>query len=62
MFSTGQLIFATIFFFAFMIIIAYSYKKDKKWHERSYKGVKYVLISFVLFIIILFMIKHFLKN
>jgi len=62
MFSTGQLIFAAVFFIAFVFVIAYTYKKDKKWHERSYKGVKYVLLSFVIFIIILFMIKYFLKN
>jgi len=62
MFSTGQLIFAVVFFIAFIIIIVFTYKKDKKRHERSYAGVKNVLISFVLFIIILFLIKHFLKN
>jgi len=62
MFSTGQLIFAGVFFIAFVAIIAYTYKKDRKWHQKSYKGVVNVLISFVLFIIILFIIKYFLKN
>ncbi|MCL6265204.1 hypothetical protein M3P07_01860 [Flagellimonas sp. 2012CJ39-3] len=62
MFSTGQLIFAALFFIAFVIVITLTYKKDKSWHKKNYKGVQWVLISFVLFIIILFMIKYFLKN
>ncbi|WP_418500582.1 hypothetical protein [Flagellimonas sp.] len=62
MFSTGQLIFAAFFFIAFVIIIILSYKKDKKLHKKSYKGVVQILLSFITFIIILFLIKHFLKN
>jgi len=62
MFSTGQLIFAAFFFIAFVIIIILSYKKDKKLHKKNYKGVVQILLSFITFIIILFWIKHFLKN
>lgn len=62
MFSTGQLIFAALFFIVFVGIIIFSYKKDKKLHKKNYKGVAWILISFILFIIILFLIKHFLKN
>ncbi len=62
MFSTGQLIFAVVFFIIFVFVIAYTYKKDKKWHNRSYKGVRNVLISFMIFIVILFLIKFLLKN
>ncbi|RIV45393.1 hypothetical protein FQ017_07380 [Flagellimonas pelagia] len=62
MFSTGQLIFAILFFLAFVVIIALSYKKDKKLHRKNYKGVIWILISFITFIIILFLIKYFLKN
>lgn len=63
MFSTGQLVFALLFFVAFVIVIVLSYQKDKKLHQRNYKGsAKWILISFVSFIIILFLIKHFLKN
>ena len=62
MFSTGQLIFAALFVVIFIVIISLSYKKDKKLHNRNYKGVAWVLISFVTFIIFLFLIKHFLKN
>ncbi|MHA7864370.1 hypothetical protein [Flagellimonas marinaquae] len=62
MFSTGQLIFAALFFIAFVVIIAFSYRKDKKLHKKNYKGVIWILLSFIIFIIILFIIKYFLKN
>ena len=62
MFSTGQLIFAALFVIVFVAIISLSYKKDKKLHKKNYKGVAWILISFVTFVIFLFLIKHFLKN
>ncbi len=62
MFSTGQLIFAIIFVVAFSIFMVISYRKDTKLHQKNYKGSVWVLISFVVFIIMLFLIKHFLKN
>lgn len=62
MFSTGQLIFAGLFFIAFVVITIISYQKDKKLHEKNYKGVKWVGLFFTLFLIILFLIKFFLKN
>ncbi|WP_306013392.1 MULTISPECIES: hypothetical protein [unclassified Allomuricauda] len=62
MFSTGQLIFAALFFIAFVVIISLSYHKDKKLHKKNYKGVIWILVSFITFIIILFIIKFFLKN
>jgi uncharacterized membrane protein YoaK (UPF0700 family) len=62
MFSTGQLIFAALFFIAFVVIIAFSYRKDKKLHKKNYKGVIWILLSFIIFIIILFIIKYYLKN
>lgn len=62
MFSTGQLIFAGLFFIAFVIIIIISYQKDKKLHLRNYKGVKWVGLFFLIFILILFLIKLTLKN
>jgi len=62
MFSVGQWVFAGIFVVAFTVIIILSYKGDKKMHAKNYKGVKWVGISFVLFIILLFFIKHLLKN
>ncbi|MDF0715923.1 hypothetical protein PY092_07175 [Muricauda sp. 334s03] len=62
MFSTGQIIFAALFFIAFVAIISFSYRKDKKLHKKNYKGVIWILVSFISFIIILFIIKYFLKN
>ncbi len=62
MFSTGQIIFAALFFIAFVVIIAFTYRKDKKLHKKNYKGVIWILASFITFIIILFLIKYSLKN
>ena len=62
MFSIGQLIFAGLFAIAFLAVVVFSYKKDKKLHLKNYKGVKWVGITFISFIIILFVIKYFLKN
>ncbi len=62
MFSTGQLIFAALFLVVFIAIISFTYRKDKNLHKKNYKGVLWVFISFVTFIILLFLIKHFLKN
>ncbi|WKX74904.1 hypothetical protein Q5W13_14065 [Zobellia laminariae] len=61
MFTTGQIAFATIFASCFIIIIFFSYKKDKKLHAKNYKGVKWVGLLFIAFVIILLFIKHFLK-
>ncbi|TLF45669.1 hypothetical protein FEK29_05990 [Maribacter aurantiacus] len=62
MFSTGQIVFATLFAVTFFIIIILMYKKDLKLHQKNYKGVKWVGIFFIIFIIILFCIKYLLKN
>lgn len=62
MFSTGQLIFSALFFLVFIVVMILVYRKDKAWHKKNYKGVIWVLVSFVAFIIILFLIKQFLKN
>ena len=62
MFSTGQWIFAGIFFVSFVIIVAYSYRKDKKLHQKEYKGSIWILAGFLLFIAILFGIKFMLKE
>lgn len=62
MFSTGQIVFAVLFAVTFFIIIILMYKKDLKLHQKNYKGVKWVGIFFIIFIIILFCIKYLLKN
>jgi len=62
MFSTGQLIFAILFIIIFALVIIRTYKKDKKLHSKNYKGVKWVGIFFIIFLLILFYIKYILKN
>jgi hypothetical protein len=62
MFSTGQWIFAGLFFIAFVIATAYAYKGDKELHQKFYKGNYKVLIGFLSFILFLFLIKIFFKR
>lgn len=62
MFSTGQLIFALLFAIGFIAIIVYSYKKDKKLHKKNYKGVQWIALTFIAFILILFLMKYLLKT
>lgn len=62
MFSTGQLIFAALFFLTFVIVIIYSYRKDLALHKKYYKGSLFVLVGFIVFILILFAIKAYLKQ
>lgn len=62
MFSTGQIIFGVLFFVAFAVVIFFSYRKDLKLHRKYYKGSLYILAGFILFILLLFVMKHFLKG
>jgi hypothetical protein len=62
MFSTGQLFFAALFFIAFVIVMVYSYSKDKNLHQKFYKGNYKILIAFLLFIGFLFFIKVYFKH
>lgn len=61
MFSTGQWIFAAIFFVAFVAVIIFSYRKDLKLHKKHYKGTIYILVALIFFILLLFAVKTFLK-
>ena len=62
MFSKGQLIFAALFFVSFVIAISYSYRKDIFVHQRTYKGSYKILIVFIVFDLLLFIIKIFFKH
>jgi short subunit fatty acids transporter len=62
MFSTGQLLFALLFFIAFVAAMVISYRKDFKIHEIYYKGNFKVLIGFLVFIVLLFVIKIVFKR
>lgn len=62
MFSSGQLLFAICFCVVFTIALIFSYKKDKNRHTHNYKGVRWVVVGFAGFVILLFAMKHFLSS
>ena len=57
MFSNGQLVFGLLFFVSFIIIVTYSYKKDIKKLNGTYKGIKWVVIGFIAFVSLLVILK-----
>ncbi|MDC0378715.1 MAG: hypothetical protein P8P43_00865 [Flavobacteriaceae bacterium] len=57
MFSTGQLVFAILFFISFVAIIIMSYKKDLKGLKGSYSGIRWVIIGFICFVSLLVILK-----
>jgi len=57
MFSNGQLLFGLIFFISFIIVVTYSYKRDLKKLNGSYKGIKWVIIGFIIFVSMLVILK-----
>ena len=62
MFSTGQINFAIGFAVVFAIVIIISYKKDFKLHQKNFKGVKWIGVFFVLFLVSLLCIKFLVKD
>jgi len=52
MFSRGQLIFAAIFAFAFVILMIWSYRKDIKLHKLYYNKVWIVGLGIFLAILL----------
>lgn len=62
MFTTGRWIFTIIFLILFTTILFRSYQKDKKLHQKNFKGVIWVFVGFVVLIILLLTIKYLLKN
>lgn len=62
MFSSGQITFGILFFIAFCVVISFMYLKDKGMHKKNYKGVKWILLGFIGFILLLFIIKMTLKG
>ena len=57
MFTKGQLIFAIIFVIIFTVVIIDGYKKDVRFLKNTYKGVRWVLIGFIVFFSILVVLK-----
>ena len=62
MFTTGQWIFAAIFAVIFIIVMLFSYRKDKNLHKKYYKGSLWILIGFIIFIILLLAVKTYIKG
>lgn len=62
MFTTGQLVFAIIVLVAFILLMVYSYRGDKKLHKKQYKGSIWVLVGFIVFVFFLIAIKTYLKD
>lgn len=62
MFSTGQLVFALLFFITFVVAMIFSYRKDVRIHNLYYKGNFKILIGFFAFIVLLFVIKIVFKR
>ena len=62
MFSQGQLVFAGLFFIAFVITMIFTYRRDLALHRVFYKGNYKILIGFIAFIGVLFLIKIFFKR
>ena len=58
MFSTGQLVFAILFFISFLIIVTMSYRKDLKGLKGSYSGIRWVIIGFISFVTLLVVLKN----
>lgn len=62
MFSSGQIIFAIFFIVIFVAIMIYTYRKDLSLHRKYYKGSLRVLFVFITFIVLIFLLKTFLKG
>lgn len=60
MFTDGQKVFGILFAIAFTIAIVIAYRKDKRLHNKYYKGSIWVLIAFISFILLIAAIKQFL--
>jgi len=61
MFTTNQILFAIISFIVFVIAMVVLYKKDSAINNKYYKGSKWVLLGFIVFIALLIFLKVSLK-
>ena len=57
MFTNGQLIFAIFFVIIFTITIIISYRIDNVYLKKTYKGVVWVLVGFIVFFSLLVILK-----
>ncbi|MCF6308297.1 MAG: hypothetical protein L3J09_10095 [Flavobacteriaceae bacterium] len=61
MFSSGQWTFVVFFVIAFVILMIFSYRKDKAVNKKHYKGSIWILVGFITFVIFLFFLKGWLN-
>jgi len=62
MFTTGRIVFASLFVIAFVAVMIFSYKKDASNNKIHYKnGALQVAIILVVLIILLGLSKYFIK-
>lgn len=63
MFTTGRLMFASVFIISFVLMMVYSYKKDAKNNKNHYQNAAiYVAIGIVLTIGLLFLSKYLINR
>ncbi len=63
MFTTGRIVFASVFVIAFVAFMIYSYKKDAKNNNIHYKNAaKYVAIGILVTIGLLFLSKYLINS
>lgn len=60
MFTSGQLIFAVLFFLTFVGVMIWSYRKDLKVHQKYYKGSYWVLVGLIVFFSLIYALKSFI--
>lgn len=53
--------FALFFIVAFTAAMVWVYRSDRRTTKKQYKGVGWVLLAFVSFVIILFLLKYILS-
>lgn len=61
MFTTGRLIFIAFFILLFVSVIIWGYRKDKKVHNKQYKGAIWILVGFIAFLLLLLGLKQILN-
>ena len=63
MFTTGRIIFASLFVVVFVAAMILSYKKDAKRNKKYYQnGALYTVIGIVVTVLLLFLFKYINKN
>jgi hypothetical protein len=56
MFTTGRIVFVSVFVIAFIATLVWSYRKEKKVNKLHFKNSYKILIALILFLILQFII------